>query len=248
VAPQQRLFRSYGQATQSQTASAPATRRVNLGNAASAPETVSVAAASPVALDTVNASVHGPVVNPGQAGLSAPAVKPSPVVSVALSAAAAPAPPLGAAPMNYVARAPVLITAAPTATAVQAQADSLASAATTEALAGAAAIRSVPNLPSHLPAIATAGGPRLTLALDAAGTVFRSEDAGVTWRPVMARWSGRAVQLAVAPSGPALPQNTAASTANPVRTAQTTFSLTTDEATTYTSPDGLTWTREGSKQ
>ena len=118
-------------------------------------------------------------------------------------------------------------------------------------VAKAVAADAGPQLPSHLPALSTIGNGHLTLAFDAAGALFRSDDAGVTWRPVSAQWQGKvkALQLAVAGhSAPApvypreLPDNvsppvTAATVAQPV------FELTTDGGVVYTSADGQSWTR-----
>src|ERR1019366_9514181 len=51
----------------------------------------------------------------------------------------------------------------------------------------------LPTLPSKLAAISVATNSRQQLAIDSAGTAFRSEDAGVTWQAVPAQWTGRAV-------------------------------------------------------
>ena len=103
-----------------------------------------------------------------------------------------------------------------------------------------------PTLPSHLPALSTVTNARQALAIDTAGALFRSEDAGVTWTPIATQWKGRATRLALAhPSGLGGGQAMAKSGANTVAAAPQptpqTFELTTDTNATYTSTDGQTW-------
>jgi hypothetical protein len=108
-------------------------------------------------------------------------------------------------------------------------------------------------LPSRLPVLATTSNGRQQLALDTAGALFRSEDAGVTWRPVAAQWTGRAVKLSLSPASPgfakdALADTSASRSATPAaKTAPTPpplFQLTTDTGQLWTSPDGQTWKRQ----
>jgi hypothetical protein len=86
------------------------------------------------------------------------------------------------------------------------------------------------------------------LALDTAGTLFHSEDSGVTWQQVSAQWPGRAVKVALLPStngrllakslgGMSAPTTAAKSPATPAPT----FQLTTDSGDVWTSNDGQTW-------
>jgi hypothetical protein len=109
-----------------------------------------------------------------------------------------------------------------------------------------------PVLPSHLPTLSTALGARLKLAIDTAGALFRSEDAGVTWQPVAAQWKGRAVRVAltispnrqkVAKDASAANQAVAVKTA-PAVPARSTFELTNDTGDLWISSDGQTWTRK----
>jgi Putative zinc-finger len=115
-------------------------------------------------------------------------------------------------------------------------------------LAGLTA-RKKPSLPSHLAAVSTIANARQVLAIDTAGALFRSNDAGVTWQPIPAQWSGRAVklQLTAQPDVRRLAKTedsaaavSAAKAASPAPT-QPTFELTTDAGETWVSTDGQTW-------
>jgi Putative zinc-finger len=105
-----------------------------------------------------------------------------------------------------------------------------------------------PSLPSHLTAVSTIANARQELAIDSAGSLFRSQDAGVTWQPIPAQWTGRATKLQLAPSpathtlaksasSPAAMSAAKAAPASP----QATFELTTDAGEVWTSTDGQTW-------
>jgi hypothetical protein len=111
----------------------------------------------------------------------------------------------------------------------------------------------LPTLPSKLPALSVVDNASQTVALDTAGALFRSEDAGVTWLPVPIQWQGRALtlRLSQSPSAaqPAAVMNTASAAearpqtqtlASPVPV----FELTTDSGAVYTSSDGQTWQRK----
>jgi hypothetical protein len=77
----------------------------------------------------------------------------------------------------------------------------------TESLAGFGAMKSAPatarsvrvatniNIPSGLPATSTVAIGRRILAVDKAGALFLSEDAGDTWDQVTRQWTGRAVMV-----------------------------------------------------
>jgi hypothetical protein len=110
----------------------------------------------------------------------------------------------------------------------------------------------LPPLPSKLLAISVVTDASRTLALDTAGTLFRSDDAGVTWHPVSAQWQGRALSLRLAQPPPVAQQTTARNTTTAAKARQQTqtlapaapaFELTTDSGAIYTSPDGQTWQR-----
>ncbi len=105
-------------------------------------------------------------------------------------------------------------------------------------------------LPSHLPALSVISNTREELAIDTAGALFRSEDTGVTWRPVAVQWTGRAVRIALAPSptqrqlekdaSPAAAPS--AAKASPTGSAQpAVFELTNDAGDLWTSKDGQAW-------
>jgi hypothetical protein len=96
------------------------------------------------------------------------------------------------------------------------------------------------TLPSRLPVLATTSNGRQQLALDTAGALFRSEDAGVTWRPVAVQWTGRAVKLTLASSPSAPAKDALAAKAAPAP--PQVFQLTNEAGQLWTSPDGQTWT------
>jgi len=83
------------------------------------------------------------------------------------------------------------------------------------------------KLPSGLPVVSSALAPHTSLAIDLAGALFLSRDAGKRWEPVERRWTGRAIEVHV-------PRNLGG--AAPV------FELITDDGSTWTSADGVTWT------
>jgi hypothetical protein len=106
-----------------------------------------------------------------------------------------------------------------------------------------------PSLPSHLPALSTISNARQELAVDTAGSLFRSEDAGVSWQPVPVQWTGRALKLQLTPPPNthtlAKSSNSVAATATtkpaPTAAAQPTFELTNDTGIVWISTDGQTW-------
>jgi len=113
--------------------------------------------------------------------------------------------------------------------------------------------KALPALPSNLSAVSVATSSQHQLALDTAGALFRSDDAGVTWQAVPVQWTGHAVSVALVPSpnlhpfaksinGLTNPPAAAKSAAAP--TARATFQLTTDAGDLWISPDGQTWNRK----
>jgi hypothetical protein len=117
--------------------------------------------------------------------------------------------------------------------------------------AGAAApapTQNLPTLPSKLAAISVAANSRQQLAIDSAGTTFRSEDAGVTWQAVPAQWTGRAVKVSMigAPSREIVAKKAGALTSSAAlkRTEAApspVFELTTATGEVWISADGQTW-------
>jgi photosystem II stability/assembly factor-like uncharacterized protein len=117
-----------------------------------------------------------------------------------------------------------------------------------------ATLQMQPELPSHLPAVSIASNTRQRLAIDTAGALFRSEDAGVTWRPIPAQWAGRAVRVGLSASqdqkmvaDEAASRNAASADAKrsaglPSQSAV--FQLTTDTGDLWISADGQTWNRK----
>jgi hypothetical protein len=100
---------------------------------------------------------------------------------------------------------------------------------TQETAAGSAALRNANPLilPSGLAAISTATARQHTLAIDPAGALFLSEDAGKHWEPVARQWAGRAITVRVqAGTGGAV------------------FQLTNIGGSTWASADGKTWTAQ----
>jgi hypothetical protein len=83
------------------------------------------------------------------------------------------------------------------------------------------------GLPSGLAAVSTAMAQQHALAIDQAGTLYLSEDAGSHWEPVARQWTGRAVAVRFRP---ALNGNAAAK-----------FEISNDQGTVWVSADGRTW-------
>jgi hypothetical protein len=115
--------------------------------------------------------------------------------------------------------------------------------------AGAAPVKPMTTLPSKLPALMVVGDAGLTLAIDAAGALFRSDDGGATWQPIRVQWQGRALTLRLTQPRTAARQ-AAKSTVNAAEAGQqastptspaAAFELTTDSGAVYTSTDGQTW-------
>ena len=88
-------------------------------------------------------------------------------------------------------------------------------------------------LPSGLNAVSTAMTSSDMLAVDGAGGVFLSEDAGVHWMSVAKQWSGRAVAVRLQPRG-----ETDAGAAN---SSVGVFEISNDQGLVWVSTDGKIW-------
>jgi hypothetical protein len=82
--------------------------------------------------------------------------------------------------------------------------------------------------------VARSGGR--TIALDTAGALFLSEDAGKHWQPVHMQWTGHAVLVRTRPTGRQTDTLQAPQTAR--------FELINDNLQTWVSSDGKIWTLE----
>jgi hypothetical protein len=109
-------------------------------------------------------------------------------------------------------------------------------------------------LPSNRPAASTISNGLEILAVDSAGDLFLSKDAGIRWQPVAHQWMGKAIKVSLAsPVSKTQPVPNAAPPANatsstsfggvaPAAVAgRAEFELTTDTGATWSSPDGFVW-------
>jgi hypothetical protein len=92
------------------------------------------------------------------------------------------------------------------------------------------------SLPSGLTALSTASSAERTIAIDMSGAMFLSEDKGKHWTPVKAQWTGRATLVRV--------RQAAGLSGGVLTNAVPQFELMNDQARTWVSSDGKTWTPE----
>jgi hypothetical protein len=97
----------------------------------------------------------------------------------------------------------------------------IASAASVQTDSSSMARTRVRALPSKLPATTTVTSGKITLAVDSAGSLFRSQNAGKSWKTVKAVWRGKVTDLDTLPAG--------------------TFQLTTEDGSDWLSADGSHW-------
>jgi hypothetical protein len=113
-------------------------------------------------------------------------------------------------------------------------------------------ITQIAPLPSKRPAISTISNGHETLAVDSAGDLFATENAGIRWRQIARQWTGKAVKVSLASpnsmmrTAPISPAGATASknseTAKPAAVAtKVSFELTTDTGAILSSPDGVVW-------
>jgi hypothetical protein len=92
-------------------------------------------------------------------------------------------------------------------------------------------------LPSGLGVLSSAVSQGHTIALDASGKLFVSDDNGKEWKPVDSQWKGRAVLVRT--------RRVPASLAPAFGAGQSPgFELVTDKSQTWVSADGKKWTAE----
>ena len=126
------------------------------------------------------------------------------------------------------------------------------------AIGGPIPLRAIPPyglrapLPSKRPAISTISNGNETLAVDSAGDVFASQDAGRVWRQIAHQWTGKAVKVRLASpnsmteAAPSSSPDATASINSGVAKAapvaiRVGFELVTDSDAIWSSPDGLVW-------
>lgn len=106
------------------------------------------------------------------------------------------------------------------------------------------------HLPSGLTATSIASGGNRMLAIDAGGTLFVSQDAGITWVRVALQWSGRAAAVRRQATGTSSAEETHAAKGVKIASADAVgapspavvFELTNDKGQVWLSTDGMTWT------
>lgn len=114
-------------------------------------------------------------------------------------------------------------------------------------LAKIAPTKPLPTLPSKLPVLTVVERSGRTLAIDTAGTLYSSDDAGVAWHLIPAQWQGRALAIRLVPSPSAQQSGAATNSARVSSHPQAvvlSFELTTNSGARYTSTDGQTWYRK----
>jgi negative regulator of sigma E activity len=110
-----------------------------------------------------------------------------------------------------------------------------------------ASTKPLPTLPSKLPALSVVERAGRTFAIDTAGTLYSSDDAGVAWHLIPTQWQGRALAIRLVPSPsaqqPGAATNSAGVSSHP-QAVVLSFELTTNSGARYTSTDGQTWYRK----
>lgn len=109
--------------------------------------------------------------------------------------------------------------------------------ATTSAATGAQLAAIVPALPGKLPAAATVANNGRMLALDTAGTLYLSRDAGHRWKKVRPVWTGSIAHLAVTPEAESSAHKEGAISG----VSSSSFELTATDGAVWISSDGAHW-------
>ena len=131
------------------------------------------------------------------------------------------------------------------------RAGSIAAFGSLHGVAGASAAAGKPiHLPSGLAVASLVSTNHLLLAVDKAGALFLSTDAGTTWQRVIPQWTGRAILVRTRPL-PAQPAVAATPVETPGQangglqsspTPVTVFEIVNDQNQVWLSTDGNTWT------
>jgi hypothetical protein len=199
------------------------------------------------------------LLQPGAAGAAPQSIPPSTATLHSLSQQYNAPPPAPPPPMPSSSAMPGSVNETVTVTSAAASIET-ENAASTGGIAGAGfgslqsrkslMMKKQPILPSHLPALSTISNAGQELAIDTAGTLFRSGDAGATWQPVAVQWTGRAVKITLvsSPNQRLLAKDTSpaaasSAAAKPSATAPAPaiFELTNDAGELWTSTDGQVW-------
>ena len=97
-----------------------------------------------------------------------------------------------------------------------------------------AAYKAQPSeLPSGLPAVSSVAAMNRMLAIDPAGSVFLSEDAGMHWKSVEKHWEGRAITVRV--------QEAPGAAGGAARSTPEVFEIVNDRGEVWVSTDGRNW-------
>jgi putative zinc finger protein len=107
------------------------------------------------------------------------------------------------------------------------------------------------HLPSGLPALSIASSDHRVLAIDKKGSLFFSEDSGLTWKRVKRQWTGRAILVskknsehAALPAAAASESPGIAFATDALSHSETVFELVNDKSELWLSADGRIWTEE----
>jgi hypothetical protein len=95
------------------------------------------------------------------------------------------------------------------------------------------------ELPSSLPAASSASLGKRILALDRAGSLFLSRNAGKSWKKVEPQWAGKVVSVDLETEEPKEAKRT--SQASSPNNSKSVFRLTTDAGAQWASKDGINW-------
>jgi len=105
------------------------------------------------------------------------------------------------------------------------------------------------HLPSGLPVLSVASSDHRVLAIDKKGSLYFSEDSGLTWEKVKRQWTGRAILVRkknsedAAPPVTTVPESSGStSVSDTLSHPETVFELVNDQSELWLSADGRIWT------